>query len=52
MPLNEDIVDIEKRHGICSLTFVPDEFSGLFLNKIICINNGWCFIRFLVLIKL
>ena len=28
--LNEDIVDIEKPDGICSLTFVIDEFSGLF----------------------
>ena len=32
MLLNEDIVDIEKRDGICSLTIVADEFSGLFLN--------------------
>ena len=29
--LKEDIVDIEKPDGICSLTFVVDEFSGLFL---------------------
>ena len=28
---NEDIVDIEKADGVCSLTFVVDEFSGLFL---------------------
>ena len=27
---NEDIVDIEKPDGICSFTFVVDEFSGLF----------------------
>ena len=30
--LNEDIVNIEKPDGICSLTFVVDEFSGLFLH--------------------
>ena len=30
MLLNEGIVDIEKPDGICSLTFVVDEFSGLF----------------------
>ena len=32
MLLNEDIVDIEKHDGIHSLTFVVDEFSGLFLH--------------------
>ena len=32
MLLNEDIVDIEKPDGICSLAFVVDEFSGLFLH--------------------
>ena len=32
MLLNDDIVDIEKPDGICSLTFVEDEFSGLFLH--------------------
>ena len=32
MPLNEDIVDIEKPEGICSLTFAVDEFSALFLH--------------------
>ena len=31
MFLNDDIVDIEKLDGICSTTFVVDEFSGLFL---------------------
>ena len=30
--LSEDIVDIEKPDGICSLTFVVDEFSRLFLH--------------------
>ena len=30
--LNEEIVDVEKPDGICSLTFVVDEFSGLFLH--------------------
>ena len=28
MFLNDDIVDIEKPGGICSATFVADEFSG------------------------
>ena len=32
MLLNDDIVDIEKSDGICSLTFDVDEFSGLFLH--------------------
>ena len=32
MLLNDDIVDIEKRDGICSLTFVVDEFLVLFLH--------------------
>ena len=32
MLLNKDIVDIEKPDGICSLTFVVDQFSGLFLH--------------------
>ena len=32
MNLSEDIVDIEKPNGICPLTFVVDEFSGLFLH--------------------
>ena len=31
MLLNDDIVDLEKPDGLCSLTFVADEFSGLFL---------------------
>ena len=31
MLLNQDIVDIEKADGICSLTFVKDEFSRLLL---------------------
>ena len=30
--LNDNIVEIEKSDGICSLTFVADEFSGLLLN--------------------
>ena len=30
--LNDDIVDIEKADRICSLTFVVDNFSGLFLH--------------------
>ena len=32
MVLNDIIVDIKKPDGICSLTFVVDEFSGLFLH--------------------
>ena len=32
MLLKEDIVDIEKPNGMCSLTFDVDEFSGLFLH--------------------
>ena len=32
MLLNEDIVEIEKSDPICLLTFVVDEFSGLFLH--------------------
>ena len=32
MLLNKNIVDIEKPEGICSLKFVVDEFSGLFLH--------------------
>ena len=57
--LYEDIVDIEKLDGICSLTFAVDEFSGLFLHPWIffyctlkiCINDKWCLIRYLILIK-
>ena len=30
--LNDDIVDIEKPDGICSLIFIVSEFSGLFLH--------------------
>ena len=32
MLLNEGIVDIEKPDIICSLTFVVDKFSGIFLH--------------------
>ena len=32
MLLNDDILEIEKPDGICSLTFDVDEFSGLFLH--------------------
>ena len=32
MPLNEDIIDIEKPDGICSLAVGVDECSGLFLH--------------------
>ena len=59
MLLQEDAVDIENSEGICLLIFAVDEFSELFLHLSIfsiyvlktCINNEWCFIRFLVLIK-
>ena len=33
MLLNDDIGDIEKPHGICLLTFVIDQFSGLFVHS-------------------
>ena len=29
---SEDIVDIVKPDGMCSLTYILDEFSGLFLH--------------------
>ena len=32
MSLTDDIVNIEKYDGIFSLTFVIDDFSGLFLH--------------------
>ena len=32
MLVNEDIVNIEKPDGICSLAFVVAEFSGLLLH--------------------
>ena len=32
MSLNDNIVDIEKPDGICSPTFVVDNFSGSFLH--------------------
>ena len=32
MPLNDNVEDIEKPDGICSPTFVVNEFSGLFLH--------------------
>ena len=32
MRLSEDTVDIDKPNGICSLTFIVNEFSGLFLH--------------------
>ena len=60
MLLNDDIVDSEKPDGMCSPNFFVDEFLGFFFTSFnlfyetskICINNEWCFIRFLVLIKL
>ena len=59
MLLNEDIVDIEKPDGMCLLAYIVDEFSGIiftFVNLFYytfkkCINNKWCFIIFLILIK-
>ena len=38
MLLNDDIVDIQNSDGICSLTFVVDELSGLFLHSSICLS--------------
>ena len=32
MLLNDDILDFEKSDEICSLTFVVNQFSGLFLH--------------------
>ena len=32
MHVNEDIIVIKKYEGMCSLDFVVDEFSGLFLH--------------------
>ena len=55
MLLNDEIVDIEKSDGISLSTFVEDKFSGLVLHpSIFSIQDlhKWCFIRFLVLIKL
>ena len=40
MLLNDDITEIEKNDGICSLTFVVDEFSGLFLHPSIFSITG------------
>ena len=38
MVLKEDIVGIEKPNGKCWLTFVVDEFSGLFLHPSVFSN--------------
>ena len=35
MLLNDDVSDIEKPDGICLLTFVVDEVSGLYLHPLI-----------------
>ena len=58
MVLNCATVDVEKPDGICSLNFVVDEFSELFLYPIIfyytfkiCINNKLEFIKLLIFIK-
>ena len=32
MLLHDDIVELEKPEGLCSLSFMLDEFSGLFLD--------------------
>ena len=32
MPVNDDIVDIEKVDGTCSFTFILNYFLGLFLH--------------------
>ena len=46
MLLNGNVVDIEKPDGICSVTFVEDEFAWLFLHPSI-----FSIIRFLIFIK-
>ena len=33
MLLTENIIEIEKPHGICSSTFAAGEFSGLLLHQ-------------------
>ena len=55
--LNDETVDIEKPDRIYPLTFVVYDFPGLFYihpffyqRYKICINNKWCFIKFLVLL--
>ena len=41
MLLNDNVVGIEKSDGICSLTFVADEFPGLFLHHtVLCIKHS------------
>ena len=35
MLLNDDIADIEKPDGICSITYVVNELSGLILHPLI-----------------
>ena len=53
---DDDTIDTEKIDGICSLTLVVDQFSGLFnlfyYTFKIYVNEKSCFIRFLILIKL
>ena len=56
--LNDTIVDIKKLGGICSSSFVVDDFKIIFTSidplyqeLKICIVNRWCFIRCLLLIK-
>ena len=56
MLLNYNIADIKKPDGICSPTFVVEEFSGLLLHPSIFSikylrSNKWYFIAFLILIK-
>ena len=41
MPLNDNVEDIEKPDGICSPTFVENEFSGLFLHPSIFSIKHW-----------
>ena len=59
MLLNDDIVEIERPGRACSLAFVMNEFSGLFLHPSMFLlnihglqKNKYFFIRFLILIKL
>ena len=59
MSLNDDVIEVEKPNGICSHTFIVNDFPVLFLHPVFCIkdyeigvDNKGCFIWFLVSIKL
>ena len=50
IPLNDDIVDIEKSDGIFSPIVVADEFSGLLLNS--ALSNFWYWLNSTILVIL